>query len=199
MLDQRRKIYLWQEFPQTLLPSGMDTSLTQLPNDEEFDNVKNLNFVDEVQKTPLVQLVKRIHLENLRDFEIMAEKMAGHEVRVPLYEAGRWTRDEEFGDLLMNGVNPFVLSKCTSLPENFHVTTEMVQGSLSRGTSLEDEIKVSKVKRIRLWYVVPCRQPPYIDSCAIAYIVIPLFRFYGLFNLHCAIMFLPSFLLAFSS
>lgn len=147
MLDQRRKIYLWQEFPQTLLPSGMDTSLTQLPNDEEFGNVKNLNFVDEVQKTPLVQLVKRIHFENLRDFEIMAEKMAGHEVRVPLYEAGRWTRDEEFGDLLMNGVNPFVLSKCVSIPENFHVTTEMVQGSLSRGKSLEDEIKVSNVHK----------------------------------------------------
>ena len=146
VLEQRRKLYQWLNFPHTMLPSGMDTGLSILPLDEEFDNVKNLNFSEEVQKSHAMQSImssKRLKVEHLRDFEALAEAETHHHVRTPLYEAGRWTRDEEFGEQVLNGVNPCLIRKCTSLPENFRVTTEMVQGSLSRGGSLDDEIKVN--------------------------------------------------------
>ena len=145
VLEQRRKQYLWQEFPQTLLPSGLDTSVSQLPQDEEFDNVKNFNFVDAVNNSPVLSArisSRNQNLEHLRDFETLAEAEPHHHVRSPLYEVARWTRDDEFGEQMLNGVNPCLIRKCTSLPENFNVSSEMVQGSLTRGSSLEDEMKV---------------------------------------------------------
>ena len=42
----------------------------------------------------------------------------------------------------MNGVNPVVIERCTQLPPNFPVTSDMVKGQLSRGVSLEEEMKV---------------------------------------------------------
>ena len=133
-----------------MLPSGLDTSVAEMPLDEEFDYVKNLDFSADANKSRAVQSVttkrltsKRLTVEHLRDFETLAESEATVFQPKPIYELGRWTRDLEFGFQLLNGLNPRAVRKCTKLPENFPVTSAMVQGSLTRGSSLEDEMKVS--------------------------------------------------------
>ena len=148
-VEYRKKLYQWREFPGTMLPSGFDTRVPVLPLDEEFDYVKNLDFADEVQKSKVVQAVsarriasKRLIVEKLRDFETLAEAETTVYQHKAIYELGRWTRDFEFGFELLNGLNPRAVRKCTALPDNFPVTSEMVQGSLPRGSRLEDEIKV---------------------------------------------------------
>lgn len=135
-----------------MLPSGFDTKVAELPLDEEFDYVKNLDFANSIQKSKVVQAVtsKRLTVEHLREFEVLAESETAAYEPKPIYELGRWTRDVEFGFELLNGVNPRAIRKCTNLPGNFPVTTEMVQGSLTKGASLEDEMKVSNARPVSI-------------------------------------------------
>ncbi len=56
------------------------------------------------------------------------------ESNLNLYELSRWTSDVEFGRQMLNGVNPVVVERCTSLPENFPVTDNIL--SLNRSTTL---------------------------------------------------------------
>ena len=57
-------------------------------------------------------------------------------------QAARWITDEEFGRQILNGVNPVVIHKCSTLPDNFPVTHDMVENSLVRGLTLQEEMKV---------------------------------------------------------
>jgi len=61
---------------------------------------------------------------------------------MPICQAYKWITDEEFGRQILNGVNPVVICKCTVLPKNFPVTSDMVKNSLVRGLTLEQEMKV---------------------------------------------------------
>ncbi len=53
-----------------------------------------------------------------------------------------WNTDYMFGYQFLNGCNPVMISKCVELPDNFPVTHEMVEGSLQRCITLEEELKV---------------------------------------------------------
>ena len=57
-------------------------------------------------------------------------------------QAHRWTADEKFGRQILNGVNPVVICRCSTLPDNFPVTHNMVKSSLVRNMSLTQEMKV---------------------------------------------------------
>uniref|UniRef100_A0A8C1VVM6 Arachidonate 5-lipoxygenase n=1 Tax=Cyprinus carpio TaxID=7962 RepID=A0A8C1VVM6_CYPCA len=56
-----------------------------------------------------------------------------------------WNTDYMFGYQFLNGCNPVMISKCVELPENFPVTHEMVEGSLQRGLTLEEELKAGNI------------------------------------------------------
>uniref|UniRef100_A0A8C0GZ78 Uncharacterized protein n=1 Tax=Chelonoidis abingdonii TaxID=106734 RepID=A0A8C0GZ78_CHEAB len=67
----------------------------------------------------------------------------------PEYVSERWQEDSFFGYQFLNGVNPVVMRKCTSLPENFPMTEEMVASSLGEGTTLQNELKVRRSCRLQ--------------------------------------------------
>lgn len=48
-----------------------------------------------------------------------------------------------FGYQFLNGCNPVLIKRCTELPQKLPVTTEMVECSLERQLSLEQEVQVS--------------------------------------------------------
>ena len=53
-----------------------------------------------------------------------------------------WQEDLMFGYQFLNGCNPVLIQRCTKLPENLPVTTEMVECSLERQLTLEQEVEV---------------------------------------------------------
>ena len=126
------------------MPSGIDdTDKKRLPRDEEFDLVKNIDFTWDALKDAGKIIVKRhvMSLKHLYIYEEFAKVLGKPDPAV--FDASRWISDAEFGRQMLNGVNPVVIRKCTSLPANFPVSEEMVKGLLNRRISLSEEMKVT--------------------------------------------------------
>ena len=147
-LIQRKEQYRWQQFPETGIPSGIDSSALSLPPDEQFGVVKYIDFgggaLAALEHLGISNIEDSIHLkkiDELQEFEELATVLGTSDK--PLYQAGRWATDVEFGRQMLNGVNPIVITKCTQLPPNFPVTEEMVKPLLNRGLSLKEEMNVS--------------------------------------------------------
>ena len=73
----------------------------------------------------------QIAIDDLHDFEKIGNALGRCER--PLYQAGRWTTDVEFGRQMLNGVNPIIIEKCINIPSNFPITNDMVKPFLVRG------------------------------------------------------------------
>ena len=154
-LAQRHKYYQWQKFPDTYLPSAIDTTVAKLPPDEKFERVKSVDFYGDALKAGATLGLTGVFtsLENLHGYEKFANALGTPQHCV--YETFRWTSDVEFGRQMLNGVNPVVIRKCTSLPANFPVTHDMVKGFLTRGLTLQEEMEVENQCIITMHIVLP--------------------------------------------
>ncbi|KAM5241217.1 polyunsaturated fatty acid 5-lipoxygenase isoform 2-T2 [Hipposideros larvatus] len=56
-----------------------------------------------------------------------------------------WQEDLMFGYQFLNGCNPVLIQRCTKLPEKLPVTTEMVECSLERQLTLEQEVEQGNI------------------------------------------------------
>ena len=143
LLEQQKLKYKWDVFSDLGLPSGIDVSVKVLPSDEHFSAVKSFDFLSNAltAKGKLMLKAKFANIQSLADYEALANAL--DKPTHATCELGRWTRDEEIGRQILNGINPVIIRRCTSLPTNFPVTTKMVEESLVRGLTLEQEMEVS--------------------------------------------------------
>ena len=142
-----------------------------LPLDEQFQRVKMVNFLGDALKgaaasetaesriAVLHELQKILNLKldsdlrSLNDFEIIAVTLENRNYEkqnrgkdrkedVPTYTGDRWVSDVEFGRQILNGVNPVLIKKCTKIPDNFAVTSEMVQPFMNDAQTLDQAMQV---------------------------------------------------------
>ena len=149
-LQKRRNQYVWKNLPNTGLPSCIEDKsvhieglANKLPLDEQFQLVKLYDFTGTALKDSATLLLQSaLHgISDLHDYEKLAKIREKSDA--PVYNAARWMTDVEFGRQILNGVNPVVIERCTKLPPNFPVSTDMVKGSLTRGMTLEEEMNVT--------------------------------------------------------
>lgn len=155
-LEQQKTKYKWQKFEDLAVPSGIDVSVNKLPSDEQFGAVKEVDFLASALASKGTLMLKTAFsaIQSLANYINLATTLGIAEFSA--FEISRWTRDEEFGRQILNGVNPVIIRRCNDLPPNFPVDATTVEASLARGLSLEDEMKVS------LQITALCRCPGYL-------------------------------------
>ena len=144
-LKKRQEEYQWKQSGVEGLPSHIDETVLHLPINQRFDRVKLFDFAGTALKDGGRIVLESLFegIDDLHDYEKLATFMGRPEV--PVHAAARWTTDVEFGRQMLNGVNPVVIEKCSTLPSNFPVTNDMVKGFLNRGLNLEQEMEVRSI------------------------------------------------------
>ena len=137
-----KALYRWKKNETPQLPSCLSGPP---PLEEWFHIPKSFQFFSQAILDQFKESFRgvTIDLSSLHGYEEYAKLLKVPSKNVHIYNFSRWMFDEEFGRQILNGVNPVVIRKCEQLPTKFPVTDEMVQSSLCRGISLEEEIKVS--------------------------------------------------------
>ncbi|XP_033931359.1 polyunsaturated fatty acid lipoxygenase ALOX15B-like [Pseudochaenichthys georgianus] len=154
LVDQRKKelvqqkiIYKWALYAEGL-PYMVDIKdENALPAESTF----SFSRAFELQNT-IKEIYAEFELKGLTDLNQQFEsfealKMASLVKKTPLaeYVSEHWKDDDFFGYQFLNGINPFIIQRCSKLPSNFPLTEEMVQPFLAIGSSLNAEMKKGNI------------------------------------------------------
>ncbi|KAK3579731.1 hypothetical protein CHS0354_008871 [Potamilus streckersoni] len=83
--------------------------------------------------------------DSFEDFRAMAEILEQSEIAKAILNKDNWMRDEEFGRMVLDGINPIMLRRCEAPLENFPVTDEILKGCLDRELNLQEEMEAGHV------------------------------------------------------
>ncbi len=131
LLEQARGLY------QFAPDDGLPAHARALPADEEFTADKYHRMLWDAAAT-VVTLgigVVRKELDAARGLKGYDDLFAGATLPLPAVSA-RFASDEEFGRQRLDGVNPFLLRRCTVIPDNFPVEPQTVAALLPGGQDL---------------------------------------------------------------
>ncbi|XP_043953846.1 arachidonate 12-lipoxygenase, 12S-type [Gambusia affinis] len=147
-LQERQNTFRWVTWA-TGIPRCVDAKTeTDLPQDVRFDNEKRSDFEHSLQYALLELSLKKLAItfgkswSDLDDFKRIFWKL-----RSPIAEycMDHWKEDWLFGYQCLNGSNPRMIRKCSVLPGNFPVTSDMVQSSMPAKTNLDKELKAGNI------------------------------------------------------
>uniref|UniRef100_A0A665V8V1 Arachidonate 12-lipoxygenase n=1 Tax=Echeneis naucrates TaxID=173247 RepID=A0A665V8V1_ECHNA len=149
-LLERQNTYRWAKWAPGI-PRCIDAKTeADLPQDARFENEKRMIHSQTHIHTvtlqshlfPLLSISFGKSWNDLDDFKRIFWKL-----RSPISEycMEHWKEDWFFGYQCLNGCNPRMIQMCRRLPENFPVTSDMVQSSMAPGTNLDKELKAGKI------------------------------------------------------
>lgn len=147
-LQERQNTFRWVTWAKGI-PKCVDAKTeADLPQDVRFDNEKRSDFEHSLHYALLELSLKKLAItfgkswNDLDDFKRIFWKL-----RSPIAEycMDHWKEDWFFGYQCLNGSNPRMIKKCTRLPENFPVTSDMVQSSMPAKTTLDKELKAGNI------------------------------------------------------
>uniref|UniRef100_A0A287DB02 Arachidonate 5-lipoxygenase n=1 Tax=Ictidomys tridecemlineatus TaxID=43179 RepID=A0A287DB02_ICTTR len=147
-LETRQKQYRWMEWNPGF-PLSIDARCHKdLPRDIQFDSEKGVDFVLNYSKAMENLFINRfMHMfqsswSDFADFEKIFVKISN---TISERVMKHWQEDLMFGYQFLNGCNPVLIRRCSELPEKLPVTTEMVECSLERQLSLEQEVQQGNI------------------------------------------------------
>ncbi|XP_033828565.1 arachidonate 12-lipoxygenase, 12R-type-like [Periophthalmus magnuspinnatus] len=127
-LKKRAEDYNWHVYADGLPHCIKTSGLASLPCEVQFSFTKTSEFAF-TAATGLLELNLK-GLANQRtlwkDFEEIDKVFCNKSTDISEYVKKHWREDAFFGYQYLNGNNPILIRRCTSLPDNFPVTDEMV-------------------------------------------------------------------------
>ncbi|KAL1276669.1 hypothetical protein QQF64_036292 [Cirrhinus molitorella] len=147
-LGSRQTIFRWWEW-RPGFPMCLEGKMGELPREVQFDEEKNsdfnLNFFKVIEEVVVDKVDGFFESwKNIYDFRNVLEH---YDIKNTLLEKVKqdWNEDYLFGYQFLNGCNPVMIRKCMQLPDKFPVTHEMVQHSLKRGLTLQEELQAGNI------------------------------------------------------
>ncbi|XP_075384028.1 polyunsaturated fatty acid 5-lipoxygenase isoform X2 [Tenrec ecaudatus] len=147
-LETRQKLYRWMEWNPGF-PLSIDAKCHKdLPRDIQFDSEKGVDFVLNYSKAMENLFINRfMHMfqsswSDFADFEKIFVKISN---TISERVMNHWQEDLMFGYQFLNGCNPVLIQQCMKLPEKLPVTTEMVECSLERQLTLQQEVEQGNI------------------------------------------------------
>ncbi|KAF4105573.1 polyunsaturated fatty acid 5-lipoxygenase [Onychostoma macrolepis] len=179
-LEQRQKTYRWKEWHPGF-PMSIDAKThSELPRDIQFDSEKGVDFVLNYSKAIENLCVNQfMHMfqsswGDFADFERIFVRIKN---TISEYVMEHWKEDFMFGYQFLNGCNPVVIRKCTEIPDKFPVTQKIVEDSLERGLTLEEELKEGNLF-IADYELLDGVTPNATDPCTLQYLAAPICLLY---------------------
>uniref|UniRef100_A0A8C6S1B5 Arachidonate 5-lipoxygenase a n=1 Tax=Neogobius melanostomus TaxID=47308 RepID=A0A8C6S1B5_9GOBI len=179
-LNTRCKTYRWKEW-QPGFPMSIDAAHHRdLPRDIQFDSEKGVDFVLNYSKAIENLCVNQfMHMfqsswSDFADFEKIFVKIQN---TISEYVMQHWKEDFMFGYQFLNGCNPVVIQKCSKIPDKFPVTNEMVEVSLERELTLEEEVEAGNIFIVD-YEILDGITPNATDPCTLQYVAAPMCLLY---------------------
>uniref|UniRef100_A0A8C9EIG7 Arachidonate 5-lipoxygenase n=1 Tax=Pavo cristatus TaxID=9049 RepID=A0A8C9EIG7_PAVCR len=131
-------------------------------------------------KTQILKQHRRKELENRqkinREFRNTVILML--QTCFPLeYVMQHWKEDFMFGYQFLNGCNPVLIRRCTEIPKKLPVTMDMVECSLERNLTLEEEVKQGNIFIVD-YELLDGVDANKTDPCTIQYLAAPICLLY---------------------
>ncbi|GAA6228760.1 polyunsaturated fatty acid lipoxygenase ALOX15B-like isoform X1 [Lates japonicus] len=153
LVDQRKKelvkqklMYKWEMYAEGMSYNLNIKDLRAIPAEIRFSFSKASQF-KYLKEMALAELKLRglTESEHWKSFKAMKEVSWFKKSPFTMYVSEHWKDDDFFGYQFLNGINPYVIKRCTKLPSNFPVTEEMVKPFLANGSSLTAEMKKDNI------------------------------------------------------
>ncbi|KAM3623573.1 uncharacterized protein V6R79_012816 [Siganus canaliculatus] len=139
-LKQREVDYRWDVYAEGIPHCIMTDNPLSLPCEVRFSFTKTTEFfftasagLTELQLKWLANCKK-----NWTDLKSINRAFCCKRTELSVYVREHWKEDAFFGHQFLNGVNPMVIRRCTTLPRNFPVTEKMLflRGQCSLATEM---------------------------------------------------------------
>ncbi|XP_030612224.1 hydroperoxide isomerase ALOXE3-like [Archocentrus centrarchus] len=140
-LQQQQKVYCWDVYEAGIPHCMKADSFLSLPCDIRFSLTKITEMAYTAAKGLAELELREIAecKENFTCIEDISHLLSAHRTETSDYVCQHWKEDAFFGYQFLNGVNPMLIQRCTSLLENFPVNDDMV--FLHGQHSLADEME----------------------------------------------------------
>uniref|UniRef100_A0A8C3E8E5 Uncharacterized protein n=1 Tax=Corvus moneduloides TaxID=1196302 RepID=A0A8C3E8E5_CORMO len=144
-LAARQEAYRWKNFAQGWPRCLSVDSVFELDSNIQFSRIRATNFTGFLIFQGASHFLSGFLLRRTSWNSLDEMRTIFSRTQVPEYVAKHWQEDDFFGSQFLNGNNPIIIHRCTTLPPKFPVTPEMVAGSLGDGTDLGKELQEGRI------------------------------------------------------
>ncbi|KAK3579734.1 hypothetical protein CHS0354_008875 [Potamilus streckersoni] len=169
-LAHEQMVVRWKT--QTCLPSNIDCSAYKdLPRDLKYATEREWEKKEIIGFYAIKLKIHRFltaleSFDDFEDFKALTDVLCQSEVAKAITANENWKRDEEFGRMTLDGINPVIIKRCQAPLDNFPVTNDMLQGILQRNLSLEQEMEAGHIYLLdyKVLKGVPRRNDRYLPT-----------------------------------
>ncbi|XP_035992941.1 polyunsaturated fatty acid lipoxygenase ALOX15B-like [Fundulus heteroclitus] len=147
-LQKRQKAYSWKESEKGIPEHVEAKSESQLPLDAQFILSKSMMFklkaaLGKVWADGWTKFSRMFNADQWTNFDQLNKLVDYSSYKILDKVKENWRKDEFFGYQFLNGLNPMLIKCIKALPDNFHVTDDMISHYCNG--NLDDEIKKGNI------------------------------------------------------